>query len=50
MQHLVFPLSMLLLATWPTVGVQAATAEEAQLQEFRFDSIDGGEIGFRERI
>jgi glutathione peroxidase len=48
MQHLVFPLTMLLLAAFPTVGVQAATAEEAQLQEFRFNSIDGGEIGFRD--
>ncbi|EYD75760.1 Glutathione peroxidase [Rubellimicrobium mesophilum DSM 19309] len=48
MQHLVFPLSMLLLAVLPSVGVQAATAEEAQLQEFRFNSIDGGQIGFRD--
>ena len=46
MQHLAFPLAMLLLAVLPSAGVQAATAEEAQLQEFRFNSIDGGEIGF----
>jgi glutathione peroxidase len=48
MQHLVFSLSMLLSAVLPSVGVQAATAEEAQLQEFRFNSIDGGQIGFRD--
>ena len=48
MQHLVFSLSMLLLAVVPSVGAQAATAEEAQLQEFRFNSIDGGQIGFRD--
>jgi glutathione peroxidase len=46
MQHLAFALGMLLVATLPSAGVQAATAEEAQLQEFRFDSIDGGQIGF----
>jgi glutathione peroxidase len=48
MQHLAFALGALLLAVLPTSGAQAATAEEARLQEFRFESIDGGQIGFRD--
>ena len=46
MQHLAFALGALLLAVLPSAGAEAATAEEAQLQEFRFNSIDGGQIGF----
>ena len=42
MPHLEFPLGLLLLTGLPAVGVQSARAEEAQLQEFRFNSIDGG--------
>jgi glutathione peroxidase len=47
MQHLVLALGLALVVAFPH-GARAATAEEAVLQEFRFRSIDGGEIGFRD--
>lgn len=46
MQHLAFSVGMILVALLPAVGARPATAEEAALREFRFASIDGGEIGF----
>lgn len=46
MQYHAFALGALLLVVLPSVSLRAATAEEAQLQEFRFNSIDGGQIGF----
>ncbi|TNC70971.1 glutathione peroxidase [Rubellimicrobium roseum] len=46
MQHLVLGLGLALLAALPVTGARAEAAQEATLQEFRFGSIDGGEIGF----
>ena len=43
MRQLALALGLLALHAAPS---KAATAEEAALQEFRFGSIDGGEIGF----
>lgn len=48
MQLLALVLGVAALALYPSAGLRAATAEEAALQEFRFRSIDGGEIGFRD--
>lgn len=48
MHMIALALGLALLAAYPSAGARAATAEEAALQEFRFRSIDGGEIGFRD--
>ncbi len=48
MRHLAFTFGIALLAAWPSGAPEAATAEEAELQQFRFNSIDGGEIGFQD--
>ena len=42
MQHLALTLGLALLSILPSRVLEAATAEEAQLQQFQFNSIDGG--------
>ncbi len=48
MQHLALTLGLAFLVVLPSGALEAATAEEAQLQQFQFNSIDGGQIGFRD--
>ncbi len=46
MHYMAVTLALALVALLPSGATEAATAEEAQLQQFRFNSIDGGQIGF----
>ncbi|TNC47880.1 glutathione peroxidase [Rubellimicrobium rubrum] len=46
MQYLAMTLALAFVAILPSAAIEAATPEEAQLQQFRFNSIDGGQIGF----
>jgi glutathione peroxidase len=48
MQNLALAIGLALFTMLPSAGLRAATEEEETLQEFRFRSIDGGEIGFRD--
>jgi glutathione peroxidase len=46
MRDLVLALAAALLAAWPGAGLRAEAAGEESVEQFRFRSIDGGEIGF----
>lgn len=49
MPHLATVMGLALAAlSWLPAGARPVAAEEARLEEFRFGSIDGGEMGFRD--